>query len=92
MMFLLVKNICQYLAMMSLLDTIIVRYLVIVIWKRPPPFEETFVWLYIRLTNYLMVLMFLVLDVHSWEFNVALGRYLGRQRFPEEMEGLIPFR
>jgi hypothetical protein len=87
-----VKNIVQYLTLMSLIESIIIRYLGIVVWKRPPPFEETFVSVYMRFANYVMALMFVVIDVHSHAFHVALGRYLGRQRFPEEMEGLIPFR
>jgi hypothetical protein len=78
--------------MMSVMESIIIRYLGIVVWKRPPPFEETFVSVYMRFANYLMALMFVVIDVHCHAFNVALGRYLGRQRFPDEMEGLIPFR
>jgi hypothetical protein len=90
--FLLWRNFVSYLSIWSLLESIIVRYLGIVVWKRPPPFEENFVAAYMRFANILVALNTLIVDSHGHEFHVSLGRYLGRERFPEEMEGLIPFR
>jgi hypothetical protein len=64
------------------IESMLIRYLIVTWWRRPPPFNDDFMERYFKVANYLTSLC--LTGILSLIPNPGIGRYMGKMPVEQE--------
>jgi hypothetical protein len=68
---------CMTIVILFVIEYMIIQYLSTVWWKRPPPFNDEFAGLYLRLANCLLSLCYTFVGSCTSIYGTIIARYTG---------------